>query len=204
MEEFDLKNIWDRQDEDAGQFFKGIAPEVEKLARQNSKSIVAKALRNSRNEMYLTITLGMFVLFWAEFNSTLFWAFVIGNCIAIPLAVHLYIRLRNKIKAINQASLKLALEAKIEILRGFVKRLNFYTYVILPVGFFLGLFSNIFDRAAYMTWMNIAKDLGLVLLIAIPFLAVLIWFFKEKYIYWLYGKYLTELEQLYHGLKEEE
>lgn len=204
MEEFDLRDLWNQQEKDAGQFFEGIAPEVERMARQSSKGIIAKVLRNSRNEMYLTIGLGLFVLFYADFNSTLFWAFVVGNCVAIPISIRLYTRMYHRIKDINQRSIKLALQSKIQIMQRFVKRLQLYTYILLPFGCLLGILANMtayhimpIDVPAFL------EELGIQLFIALPLMAVIIWFFNKKYIYWLYGKHLEELERLYASLEEE-
>ena len=145
MEEFDLRDIWKQADQSAGQFFEGIAPELEQRAQKRSKSNIDKVLRNAGLEMLFTIVFGVAILFLPNLTNTFFWGLVLGNLIAIPMAVHIYKRLYDRIRAINQSTLRGALEEKINILRGFIRKLEWLTYILLPIGFFLGLGISILD-----------------------------------------------------------
>jgi len=203
MEEFDLRDIWKKADQSAGQFFEGIAPELEQRARKRSKSTIDKVLRNAGLEMLFTVVFGVAVLFLPDLSDALFWGLVIGNLVAIPLAFHIYKRLYDRIRTINQATLRGALEEKIDILRGFIRKLEWLTYILLPIGFILGLGASVFEASDPFILSEALEKLLLASLIAAPLIILTIWFFKKKYIYWLYGKHLAELEKLYEGLNEQ-
>ena len=204
MEEFDLRDIWKQADESAGQFFEGIAPELEQRAQKRSKSTIDKVLRNAGLEMLFTVVFGIAVLFLPNLSDTLFWGLVVGNLIAIPIAAHIYKRLYDRVRAVNQATIRGALEEKINILRGFIRKLEWLTYILLPIGFFLGLGISILDSQGSASSSETLERLALTCLFSIPLLTLSVWFFKKKYIYWLYGKHLTELEELYEGLNKQD
>ncbi len=202
MQEFDLQKIWKKAEQAANEYYRDIEPEVIRLASQRSNNILRKVLRNSLAELSFTLIFVGFILLFFGSNVYLFWTFLVVGFLAISFSLYIYVELKQKLKAVPQSGLQQALKANIQILSQYINRLYLYTYLFLPIGFYMGTFPGILDHEAFGS-PKMIKELLVITAIGIPLLLLTGWFIKKKYIYWLYGRHLEELEEVLTHLEGE-
>lgn len=201
MQEFDLQKIWGQGDQAAKAHYRSIEPEVEQMATRRSSNVLRKVLRNALAELsFSLLCIGLIVLFF-DSDTNVFWAFVAAGIAASIISGYFFIRLRKKLKAVPQTNLRESLMANIQILRQFVNRLYLYTYLFLPIGFYVGALSSMSDHSEIFSPSGL-KTLLVITAIGIPLLLLMGWFVKAKYIRWLYGKHLEELEGILAHLEK--
>lgn len=204
MEEFDLNNIWNREQERADQFFGNIAPEVEKMAQKKSGDIISKVLKNSKIEVLaglaLIIPLLSIYLNLKESERPSFWYLILFTVIILIIFVILVMDLHSGVKAINAMSVKEGIAAKIAILQSYINRMRLYNYVFLPVGFIAGFMSSFLGGGSTLS----LTVLLVVLLIFLPVSLAFAWYINKRYIFWLYGRHLEELKSTYTRLSTDQ
>lgn len=207
MEESDLLRLWEGEERLASSYYKQIGPEVEAIALKRSNNSIERVLRNCRNEAWLTVlfSLGMTYYFTLGIAVTI----IMGSAIVVAnyYAFQSYQKLKKEVYAINQNSVVDALVQYIDILNRYIQRLNFHAYFSIPIAFIAGLVAAIIYQDFNLSTQEIGKLIGWICLGSLPFLILIIWLLKARYIPLLYGKHLKELqatlEDLINGEREE-
>ena len=200
MEEFNLDKIWKGEDDSAHDYYEQIRPEIREKAKKRSRGIISRVKRTTQIELWISVSIVPLILFLIPANTAKFWILVGLFILIVPLTIWLYMNFNRQISSINSRSVRDALEKEIKVLSTFVRRLNIYTLGILPIAYYLGILIQMYDDGRLVMRDDLWIELGLHVLISIPVLFLIGWFFKKKYIYWLYGKPLKELRQIYEHL----
>jgi hypothetical protein len=195
MNEEEIFKLWDGQTSISKEF--PANSEVEKMLRQKSTDVFKKIKINIIIEFIITIPLSFIsipVLFSRE--KEILWIFIAIASLALSAGIIIYGKYLNDFKKLNQLNIVESLEKKIAILKRYVKQLNFYLMIFMPLGVILGILLS-FEKSE----INIQKILH-ISIVALPFLLLCIWLGK-KYIYQLYGRHLEQVQEIYAQLVEQ-
>lgn len=203
MQEFDLDQLWSRAGEAAHAHYHKIEGQIEAMARKRSQNILYRVLRNSRYELWLS-ALMVPPFIWVFKGASFLWLFLLLAATALGFSIYLYVKLRNSLYAVNQYDSRHALAEYVRILRQYIRRLHVYTYLLVPIGFYVGFFGSMMEEPRPFYWEEDGLKLVFSVLLSAPLLVGLIWFIKHKYIYWLYGRHLDELEDTLAELELDE
>ncbi|WP_396153143.1 hypothetical protein [Flavobacterium sp.] len=195
MNEKEMFELWDGQTSISKEL--PAISEVEKMARQKSTDVFKKIKTNIIIEFIIAIPLCIIsipIMFSSE--KELFWISIAITSLALFAGIKIYGKYLNAFKKLNQLNIVESLEKKIAILKRYVKQLNFYLIVFMPLGLILGiLLSHGKSNINIQIILNIS-------LVTLPFLLLCIWLGK-KYIYQLYGRHLEQIQEIYSQLVED-
>lgn len=197
MEERDLREIWKGSEHGAESYYREIQDNVLKKARKRSHSIFARVHRTMIIEMVLSVIVAVVFpfVFWEHPVYFIIVAVIMAG--ALLLSIKLYNDYRKQIRSISETQVVTSLQKKVNVLGAFVKRLNFYMFVLGPIAFFLGLSFSLLTEGELEF-----ERILLVILFSLPFLALFIWLSK-KYIDLLYKRPLNQLKEVLSDLESE-
>jgi hypothetical protein len=191
MNEEEIFKIWDRSMPKKS----SLNIDVEKIAMRKSADLFMKIKKNIIVELIIAIPLciSLPVLFYND--GILFLVSIVITSLALITWSIIYSKYLYDFDKLNQVILLKSIEKKISILKRYVRQLNFYLIVFMPLGFLVGIF--LYHGKSEISVHKILK----VCLVTFPILLLFIWFGK-KYIYQLYGRYLEQLQEIYSQLVE--
>ncbi|MCA6436970.1 MAG: hypothetical protein ACK5QC_06525 [Bacteroidota bacterium] len=191
MNEEEIFKIWDRSMPKKS----SLNIDVEKIAMRKSADLCMKIKKNIIVELIIAIPLciSLPVLFYND--GILFLVSIVITSLALITGSIIYSKYLYDFDKLNQVILLKSIEKKISILKRYVRQLNFYLIVFMPLGFLVGIF--LYHGKSEISVHKILK----VCLVTFPILLLFIWFGK-KYIYQLYGRYLEQLQEIYSQLVE--
>ncbi len=192
MLENDLKNIWNKSGKEADSYFRKIEPELEKKAHSSSKDVMAKVKRNLNAEIILTIIFLIALPFiWKEILEPIKLSILL---ILVAFSFAFYFRFIGKLRKVRDENVMDSLKDKIDLLSSFIRRLKIFVYILTPAGFYYGYILKFLEDGDL-------SDIRIIdIAITLPIIALLIWLINAKYIYFLYGKNLKELKNIFEGL----
>ncbi len=204
MEEFDLKNIWKKSDDQAKVYYQSIEPEVLEISRKKSNDLLQEIKRNAINETVSGVIL-MFVVFYFFRNHPHVW--ILYAC-TILLVVSSYFSTKefiHEIRSISTKNVVKSIEGYYKVLSKALRKLKFLIWIFVPISFVLGLLASFTDNGSnnleiFTRWDGIL----LTLVISIPVLFGILWFVSKKYIFYMYESKINELKQILDDLKSQE
>jgi hypothetical protein len=202
MEDQDLKNIWQKADRKAVEYYVGIAPEILTKAKKGSHDILARVRKNIIIELWLsaitTVTFPFLLL-----NN---WIVLVTGTLLIGWAMiatlRVYLGYLKQMKAVNEENLLDALSKKVAILSGWVKRVKWMIYFFSTLGYFFGMFIAIAEDGFEMRDWGNPKEILIEATVTLLFLGVFLWL-CDRYVHWMYGKKLKKLREILNGLRAE-
>ena len=199
MEEFDLNAIWARSEEDATAYYQALEGQVVVLARQQSSSILQRIKRNAWIELFSGIILWAALFYWF-IDSPLIGCLTLFGCILYAITgIGLY-KMLVRIKLLNTMKVSESIAGYLKLFRKSYRRVKLMMYVLVPVGYVLGFFMGYLAAGGEVADIRHPWQLGIVILISIAFLSGFIWFTTRKYMYWMYGKHIDQLQAIYDNL----
>lgn len=201
MEDFDLDSVWKNSDEKADKFYQSVEPEVLEMARKNSKNVIERIRKNVIGEWITSLILFAGIVVYAQRLGHLWFALAV-SAIALILTWIPYQKMLEKIGEAPTKNLAESLETKIKVLDTFIKRLEILMWVLFPVGFVLGLFSQYLANGGFHGEVNPQLLIG-VIIGSVLLIGAMYWLILKKYIPWLYGNPKQELEQILSNLRKE-
>lgn len=204
MSELDLNKIWNSDREKARDYYESLS-DVEKLAKQKSDNILNKIRRNILVESVASIILVILVgIAFYNWERLVFWGFLVFIVIVTAMSFRLYVNFAHSLRDVNQQNILNSLKEYVRITGHYIKRLKVYIYYVTPIGYMVGLAFGTFADAGSETAEQLLLRIGIGILIGIPILIPMIWFFNKKYIKWLYGRHHEALKQVLENLEKEE
>lgn len=204
MSELDLNKIWNSDQEKAREHYESLS-DVEKLAKQKSDNILNKIRRNILMESIASVIIVILVgMAFYEWERLVFWGFIIFIVIVTILSFRLYLNFTHSLRDVNQRNVLNSLKEYVRITGHYIKRLKIYIYYLTPIGYLVGLTFGTFADPGGDTTEQLLMRIGFGILIGIPILIPIIWFFNKKYIKWLYGRHHEALKRLLENLENNE
>ncbi len=201
MEEFDLNDAWKSGDKQAEEYYASIEPEVIEMARTRSKSILEELKRKVFWE-WVAGVIAVGLLFFLYRDLPNYWVMVLFGALIMGLSSIPYYKMLKRIKETPTQNMIDCLGTYVEILDGFIKRLKFLMWVMIPIGFFAGLFASMEEGAKFdldkIEWMKLLGLLGF----TIVFFGILFWITFKWYLPKLYGKPRDEFQSMLDNLKK--
>lgn len=199
MEEKELKSLWKNTNKGADHYYQEIGPEVLTKAKKNSHDILNQVRKNIIIELVISaICTVVFPLAMLQQDA---WKLIVGTVLivfAMVFTLKEYLGYLKKMKRVNESDIKSALNTRIQILGGWIRRLKRLIYIFTPIGYFFGLAVGMEESGGDLSTSYFLVKIAF----AAPFLLLFVWFIN-KYLYWLYGKNLKKLEEIYDGLEKE-
>ncbi|MFK7799815.1 MAG: hypothetical protein AB8E82_20335 [Aureispira sp.] len=198
MDNFDLDSIWEDEQPKAAAYFKQVAPQLPQVVRQKSQH----ALQKLCNTILLEWLVGLVVLaiLLVLYRSAHDFEVLLGVTIGVlVIGVYPYWNLWQTIRAIPTHSLKESLIAYLKVVRLFIKRMEWFCILGMPIGVAFGMYFRFQEEAIIMTMISWTWLVGLSLLVGVLFyLPVKYW-----YIPLVYGRTEKQLETLLNQLTTE-
>lgn len=203
MEEFDLGAIWKDSEEGANAYYKGLEENVVEIARRQSSSVVQRMKRNAWVELLAGIFLWAGIFYWFRDNPLFGYLTGFGLILYLGTGIGLY-KMLVRFREINSMNVLDSITAYLKLFRKSYRRTQLLIYVLLPIGYTLGFFMGFLAAGGNFEKIQEPWLIGLLLLISIGILAAGIWFTTRKYMYWMYGQYIEELQLIHDNLRKEE
>jgi hypothetical protein len=195
MDDKELFAVWKEGDEKEKRTLEHHQGEYLGIAQSQSKDVFRKIRKNIVWETIMSVIIAVVFPFFFWDHAIFFWMIVVMMLASIVAGVKVYGKYLQDMNQLNESSMVESLRKKLLILSRYVKQLNFYLMVFLPLGFAVG-----FAFALKQEEITLARILVLAG-VTLPFLGLLIWLGK-KYIYALYGKHLKSIKGIYQRLGE--
>lgn len=202
MEEFDLNAIWEGSDKEARDYYHQLEGQVMQMARQQSSDIIQRMKKNALVELIAGIFLWIGLLYFFAENPLI--GYLLGSVVLLYLGTGYGIyKMLKKFKSINTKNVKESVAGYLQLFRKSYQRTKILLYVVMPVGYTLGFLMGFLEAGGDWTDMKKPWLLVLILLISIIILSALIWFATRKYMHWMYGQYIEELQEVHDNLSKE-
>lgn len=196
MKEHNIESLWKSSNKKASDYYKSIEDEVLRKAQKESNGLFAKIRRNIIFELIasMIVAFSFPFLFWSD--KTQFAIVAAFMMVLLVITYVVYLNYLQQIKNVHEPDILTALRLKEKILAGYIKKLKFFLYLSIFLGFTLGVFAG---KGNFVLW-----DIkNLILLgVGVPVVLLFIWL-GNKYIWALYKKYLDKLRVCIKGLEEE-
>jgi hypothetical protein len=190
----DLEALWQDSEQKGKTLLANI--DVENTVKQQSKGVDFKIFRNMALEIAVGFAFSIYVFFLLE-SGFLLWPFIIFSTFVLGFSIFFFIQIWQKFKALNSSNLSLSLAKRIQIFQLYLRATRLIYYVLVPLGFYLGLIIGYQEGAeAELIDTIFSPGLWVIALVLTPFLVLFIWFFERKYLYWFYGRYLDEYKKM--------
>lgn len=203
MEEFDLGAIWKENEEGANAYYDGLEEDVVEIARRQSSSAVQRMKRNAWVELLAGIFLWAGIFYWFRDNPLFGYLTGFGLILYLGTGIGLY-KMLMRFREINSMNVFDSITAYLKLFRKSYRRAQLLMYVLLPIGYTLGFFMGFLAAGGTIDKIQDPWKIGLILSISVVILAIFIWFTTRKYMYWMYGQYIEELQTIHDNLIEEE
>ena len=199
MQEFDLKAIWDMEQQPAHTYYRSIEPKLMDLAKQRSKNILAQLKKNVLTESMLGILIWLVVLYLLSGHSY-FTGVLIFVVLVYTISIYHAYQLFQQIKTINASDIRQSLTALIKIFKKAYNRSRILLYLFLPLGYIIGFMAG-WSRTFATPIFNPDWQTALpIFMVSILLLISLIWFSSQKYMKWMYGRHIQRLEEILQSL----
>jgi len=196
MDDQELFSVWKGIGQNEKRVLNQHENEFLKIAQSQTNDIFNKIKNNIYWELGFSVLVAIFFPFLFLEDPVFFWIITPLTVVSMGLGLIVYLRYLRDIKALNEASIIESLRKKVNILSRYVKQLNLFMYLFMPIGFVCGFTSNL--NMEEIGWIKILTLIA----ICIPFLALTIWL-GRKYIYLLYGRHLKKIEEIYNEMVSE-
>jgi len=202
MKEFDINDAWKNSDKQAEEYYSQIKSEVMELAQKKSESILDKLKRTIIWEWVATFITFLVVLILFR-ESPNFWIGVISCAVLLAVTAIPYYKLWIDLKNTPTQNMVTCLQSYIKILDGFIQKVKLLFWLMLPIGFFIGLYLHMEPGATF----DISKiewgKLAITVVFAAVFIALVLWSSIKFYMPKLYGNPKREFQEILKSLKEE-
>lgn len=198
MDNFDLDALWEEEQPAAHAYFEQVAPQLQQVIQQGSQHALQK-LRKTIVMEWAVGGVAIVGLFFFYRQAPYFGVMAIVTLSALALGAYPYWNLWQKIKAIPTQSLQQSLQAYLEIVRLFIKRIEWFCLLGTPVGAAIGMYIGMEEEAANLT------SVAWFWIIVVSLVVGLLFYFPMKYWYIpaLYGRTEKHLESLLKQLETE-
>ncbi len=203
MEEFDLGAIWKDSEENANAYYEGLEEDIVEIARRQSSSVVQRMKRNAWVELLAGIFLWAGIFYWFRDNPLFGYLTGFGLILYLGTGVGLY-KMLMRFREINSMNVLDSITAYLKLFRKSYRRAQLLMYVLLPIGYILGFFMGFLAAGGTIEKLQEPWKIVLILSFSVLVLAAFIWFTTRKYMYWMYGQYIEELQEIHDNLIEEE
>ena len=202
MEEFDLNTIWEGSDKEANDYYHQLEGQVMQMARQQSSNIIQRMKKNALVELIAGILL-LIALFYNFAENPLI-GYLLGGGVLVYVGTGFGIyRLLKKFRSINTKNVKESVAGYLQLFRKSYQRTKLLLYIVLPIGYTLGFLMGFLEAGGDWSDMTRPWLLVIILLVSAIVLSIFIWFVTRKYMHWMYGQYIEELQGVYNNLSEE-
>ncbi len=203
MEEFDLNAIWKNSDKEASDYYHQLEGEVMHMARQRSSSIIQRMKKNALIELIAGIALWLGLFYFFAENPLI--GYLLGGGILLYLGTGYGVyRMLKKFKSINTKNVKESVAGYLQLFRKSYQRTKILLYIVMPIGYTLGFMMGFIEAGG--DWSDMVNPWKLLIILGTStvVLGVFIWFITRKYMHWMYGQYIEELQEIYDNLALEE
>lgn len=203
MEEFDLNAIWKSSDKEASNYYHQLESQVMQMARQRSSSIIQRMKKNALIELIAGIAMWAGLFYFFAKNPLIGYLLGAGVLLYLGTGYAIY-RMLKRFRSINTKNVKESVAGYVQLFRKAYQRSKILLYIVLPIGYTLGFMMGYLEAGG--DWSDMASPLKLtiIILISVAIMAVFIWFTTRKYMYWMYGQYIEELQEVYNKLSKED
>lgn len=202
MEEFDLNAMWKGSDKEASAYYNQLEGQVMQMARQRSSNIIQRMKKNALVELIAGVLLWIGLFYFFAENPLI--GYLLGGGILLYLGTGYGIyRMLKKFKSINTRNVKESVAGYLQLFRKSYQRTKILLYIVMPMGYTLGFLMGFLEAGG--DWSDMKKPwlLVIILLVSVVVLSVLIWFATRKYMHWMYGQYIEELQEVHDNLSKE-
>lgn len=200
MVEFDLNDIWNKENQNSESFFKVIEPQLESLIERRSSDILSKIKRNIKLEMIVFVP-SLPLLYFLEDGLQFSWLIIISLIIINSISLFPYIAFFRRLEGIQIKDVLNSLKAKRDILHLLLLRLKILCRILFSLLFFFGL--RLFVTIQNRIWTDLLDwRMLIVIVVIVLFILLLDWLINQKYYYQLYTKYIEEYDELIANLQD--
>lgn len=203
MEEFDLNAIWKNSDKEASDYYHQLEGDVMQMARQRSSSIIQRMKQNALIELIAGIVLWLGLFYFFAENPLI--GYLLGGGILLYLGTGYSVyRMLKKFRSINTKNVKESVAGYLQLFRKSSQRTKILLYIVMPLGYTLGFMMGFIEAGG--DWSDMASPWKLLLILGISavVLGIIMWFVTRKYMHWMYGQYIEELQEVHDNLSLEE
>ena len=140
MKDNELFEIWEQGSQREDDHKNKVLANQRKIVTQQSNDVFSAIKRNILVEGFLSIVVAVISPFTFEIGSTEFWLMLVTMIAALFASLYEYKGYFDRLKSIQELDLKSSLEAKVNILTRYVKRMRFLLFIFMPIGFLFGLY----------------------------------------------------------------
>ena len=202
MEEFDLNAIWKNSDKEASDYYDQLEGEVMRMARQRSSNIIQRMKQNALIELIAGIALWIGLFFFFAENPLI--GYLLGGGILLYLGTGYSVyRMLKKFRSINTKNVKESVAGYLQLFRKSYQRTKILLYIVMPIGYTLGFMMGFIEAGG--DWSDMVQPWTLLIILGVSavVLGVIVWFVTRKYMHWMYGKYIEELQEVHDNLSAE-
>ncbi|NRB46271.1 MAG: hypothetical protein HRU41_01265 [Saprospiraceae bacterium] len=202
MEEFDLNAIWKNSDKEASDYYDQLEGEVMRMARQRSSNIIQRMKQNALIELIAGIALWIGLFFFFAENPLI--GYLLGGGILLYLGTGYSVyRMLKKFRSINTKNVKESVAGYLQLFRKSYQRTKILLYIVMPIGYTLGFMMGFIEAGG--DWSDMVQPWTLLIILGVSavVLGVIVWFVTRKYMHWMYGQYIEELQEVHDNLSAE-
>ena len=202
MNDSDLQKLWDDQDDDAACYFSTIKPEIIAIATQQSQGVLARIEKNHRSDYWLTCAGYICIIFFFIYKGSWIAAslFLVLGTLSMTYNYTIKKRFTSELETINTKNTVLSIEQYIRLIENHSQKIIWALRVYTPIGalvaFSACFIAYDFKWEEILTLPTIGGSI-----IFLFFLFISLDFSYKKYVQWLWGSKIAELEEIKASLR---
>lgn len=203
MDDLDLEKLWQESNEGAEQYYLGLEPQLIEIAKKESQGVLASIARNSQRDFWATLIAYIaIIIYFVRYSWLAAGLFSVLACISILYGYIINKNLQETIDTINTQNVIQSIQVYIKLLKNYSKKIELSLKVYTPIGSIVACIACFlsFDQnwSFLLKWYVILGSL--IFYVVLYFVLTLVY---QKYIQWIWGTQIDELESILEQIQQQ-